>query len=160
MIPGCSSLQEDIFQTRGPCNYSVVGPRGYTAPLRVGRTNDDWGGDGSSPRTRYPSTEMGNQVRGVDHHVAVNGERDGSRGSGVAQFPLPTIWHRSPRPPSSLWWLKIKFSIYHALDYEKGGLITIRHNELFDWVSDLEDKAFNPSHVCDYPLVYLGCAMR
>ena len=46
------------------------------------------------------------------------------------------------------------------MDYEKGGLITIRHNELFDWVSDLEDKAFNPSHVSDNPLIYSGRAVK
>ena len=53
-----------------------------------------------------------------------------------------------------------KFSISHALDCKKGGLITARHNELRDGVADLADKAFTSSHMCDYSLIYSGCAVR
>ena len=37
-----------------------------------------------------------------------------------------------------------KFSIRHALDCKKGGLVTSRHNELRDRVADLASKAFTP----------------
>ena len=46
-----------------------------------------------------------------------------------------------------------KFSISHALDCKKGGLVTARHNELCDGVGDLAGKAFTPSHLRYDPLV-------
>ena len=52
------------------------------------------------------------------------------------------------------------FSISHALDCKKGGLVTARHNELCDGVADLAGKAFTPSHVGDNPLIYSGCAVK
>ena len=53
-----------------------------------------------------------------------------------------------------------KFSISHALDCKKGGLVTARHNELRDRVADLAGKAFTPSHVHDDPLIYSGRSMK
>ena len=53
-----------------------------------------------------------------------------------------------------------KFSISHALECKKGGLVTERHNELRDRVSDLAGKAFTPSHVRDDPLIYSGRAVK
>ena len=52
-----------------------------------------------------------------------------------------------------------RFSISHALDCKKGGLVTARHNELRDGVVDLAGKAFTPSHVRDNPLIYSGRAV-
>ena len=52
-----------------------------------------------------------------------------------------------------------KFSISHALDCKKGGLVTARHNEIRDGVADLARKAFTPAHVRDDPLIYSGRAM-
>ena len=52
-----------------------------------------------------------------------------------------------------------KFTISHALDCKKGGLVTARHNELCDGVADLAGKAFTPAHVRDDPLIYLGRAI-
>ena len=52
-----------------------------------------------------------------------------------------------------------KFSICHALDCKRGGLITARHNELRDGVADLASRAFTPSHVRNDPLIYQGCAV-
>ena len=49
-----------------------------------------------------------------------------------------------------------KFSISHAPDCKKGGLVTARHNELRDRVADLSVKDFTPSHVRDDPLIYSG----
>ena len=46
-----------------------------------------------------------------------------------------------------------KFSICHALDCKRGGLVTACHNELCDGVSDLAGKSFTPSHVRDDPLI-------
>ena len=53
-----------------------------------------------------------------------------------------------------------KFSISHALDCKKGGLVTARHNELCDRVADLDGKAFTPSHVRNDPLIYSGRAVK
>ena len=53
-----------------------------------------------------------------------------------------------------------KISISHALDYQKGGLVTARHNELRDRVADLAGKTFTPSHVRDESLIYSGCAVK
>ena len=53
-----------------------------------------------------------------------------------------------------------KFSISHALDCKKGGLVTARHNKLRDGVADLAGKAFTPFHVRDDPLIYSGRAVK
>ena len=52
-----------------------------------------------------------------------------------------------------------KFSICHALDCKRGGLVTARHNDLRDGVADLASRAFTPSHVRNDPLIYQGCAV-
>ena len=52
------------------------------------------------------------------------------------------------------------FLISHALDCEKGGLITARHNNLHDRVADLAGKAFTSSHVRNNPLIYSGRAVK
>ena len=41
-----------------------------------------------------------------------------------------------------------RFSICHALDCKRGGLVTARHNEIRDGVTDLASRAFTP------PLTY------
>ena len=53
-----------------------------------------------------------------------------------------------------------RFSISHALDCKKGGLVTARQNELRDGVADLAGKAFTPFHVRDDPLIYSGCTVK
>ena len=53
-----------------------------------------------------------------------------------------------------------RFSISHALDCKKGGLVTARYTELCDRVADLAGKAFNPSHVRNDPLIYSGSDMK
>ena len=52
-----------------------------------------------------------------------------------------------------------RFSISHALDCKKGGLVMERHFDICDGVADLAGKAFTPSHVRDDPLIYSGRAM-
>ena len=52
-----------------------------------------------------------------------------------------------------------RFTISHAIDCKKGGLVTARHNELCEGVADLAGKAFTPSHVRDDPLIYSSRAM-
>ena len=52
-----------------------------------------------------------------------------------------------------------QFSIIHALECKKGGLVTARHNNLRDGVEDLAGKAFTSSHVRNDPLIYSGCAV-
>ena len=49
-----------------------------------------------------------------------------------------------------------KFTIFHTLDCNRGGLVTARHNELRDGVADLADKAFTPSHMRDNSLILAG----
>ena len=51
------------------------------------------------------------------------------------------------------------FDICHALDCKKGGLITVRLNEIYDGVADLASKAFTIIHMRNDPKIYIGCAM-
>ena len=37
-----------------------------------------------------------------------------------------------------------KLSIFHALDCKRDGLVTVRHNELWDGVAELDGKEFTP----------------
>ena len=53
-----------------------------------------------------------------------------------------------------------EFSICHAFDFKKGGLITARHNELRDGVADHVGKAFTPPRMYDDPKTFRGCAVR
>ena len=64
-----------------------------------------------------------------------------------------------PDLPTNCNGCKARFTISHALDCKKGGLVTVRHNDLRDGVSDLAGKAFTPDHVRDDPLIYSGRAM-
>ena len=64
-----------------------------------------------------------------------------------------------PNLPSHCDGCDAKFSISHAVDCKKGGLVTARHNELRDGLADLAGKAFTPAHVRDNPLIYSGRAM-
>ena len=52
------------------------------------------------------------------------------------------------------------FTIYHALEFKKGGLITARHNKIFNGVADLSGKAFTPVHMLDDPKISTGIDMR
>ena len=52
------------------------------------------------------------------------------------------------------------FTICHALDCKKGGLITAGHNELRYGFANLADKAFTPAHVHNDPKIFTGCAVR
>ena len=52
------------------------------------------------------------------------------------------------------------FSICHALDCNRDGLVTARHNELCEGVAYLAGKAFAPSHVRNDPFIYQGCTMK
>ena len=51
------------------------------------------------------------------------------------------------------------FSIYHALDFKKGSLVTSCHNELRDGVANLSGKSFTPAHVCDDPKIFTDHAV-
>ena len=53
-----------------------------------------------------------------------------------------------------------RLSISHSLDCKKGDLVTARHNEIRDGVSDLAGKDFTPSRVHGDPLIYSGRAVR
>jgi hypothetical protein len=47
-----------------------------------------------------------------------------------------------------------KFSVRHALECKRGGLVISRHNEIQDKLSDLASKAFFPSAVRDKPRIH------
>ena len=51
------------------------------------------------------------------------------------------------------------FSICHALDCKKGGLITTHHNELRNGFTNLAGKYFTPSYVRGKPLIHKVCTM-
>ena len=53
-----------------------------------------------------------------------------------------------------------KFTICHALDFKRGGLVKARHNDVWDGIADLAGKSFTPSHVRDNPLIFAVCAMK
>jgi hypothetical protein len=51
-----------------------------------------------------------------------------------------------------------KFSVCHALECKRGGLVISRHNEIRDELSGLASKAFSPSAVCDEPRIHTSRA--
>ena len=88
----------------------------------------------------------------------VNGAELGSQEWRDALF----LWYglEPPDLPTYCDGCQAKFSISHALDYKKGGLVTACHNDLLDRVADLAGKVFTPSQVRNNPLIYSGCAMK
>ena len=52
------------------------------------------------------------------------------------------------------------FSICHALNCKRGGLVTSRHNGICDGVADLAGKAFTPPHIHDESLIFAYCTMK
>ena len=52
------------------------------------------------------------------------------------------------------------FDILLAIEYNKGGLITARHSELCDGVSDLSGRAFNPAYVRDNHKIFTCRSVR
>ena len=48
------------------------------------------------------------------------------------------------------------FSICHALDYKKGGVVTAHHSELHYGVAYLAGKSFTPTHMHYNPLIFAG----
>ena len=54
----------------------------------------------------------------------------------------------------------VSFSICHSLEFQKGGLIMVRNNDLRDGVADLARKAFTPVYVRDDPKIFTGRAVH
>ena len=52
------------------------------------------------------------------------------------------------------------FSIFHALNWKKGGLVKEHHNKLRDRVADLDGKAFTSTHMRDNPLIFAGSDVK
>ena len=71
----------------------------------------------------------------------------------MAKCRLPALWLDPPDFPKNCDGCNAQFSICHALDCKRGGLVTARHNELRDRVADMAGKAFTPSHVRNDPLI-------
>jgi hypothetical protein len=59
-----------------------------------------------------------------------------------------------PDLPSTCDGCNQKFSVRHALECKKGGLVISRHNEIRDELSDLASKALSPSAVRDEPKIH------
>ena len=91
MTPGRRFPQAYRVPNRVPCHAPVGGPHEYLMPSHAGRKNVSVGGHGSCPRIEWTLTETGNQYGGVAHRVSVHSERNGSGGSGVAWWPIPTL---------------------------------------------------------------------
>ena len=53
-----------------------------------------------------------------------------------------------------------KFTICHALNCKRGGLVTARHNKLWYRVADLVGTAFTPSHMRYNPLIFAGFSVK
>ena len=53
-----------------------------------------------------------------------------------------------------------KFTICHALDCKRGGLIMVRHNMIRERFADLAGKSLTPFHVRISPLIFAGCALK
>ena len=53
-----------------------------------------------------------------------------------------------------------ELSIYHTLNFKKGGLITARHNELRDRVANLAGQASIPAHVHNDPKIFTSCTVQ
>ena len=64
-----------------------------------------------------------------------------------------------PDPPDHCKGCGVALLIYHSLDFNKGSLITERHNELRDGAADLSCKAFIPAHMRDEPKSFIGRAI-
>ena len=88
------------------------------------------------------------------HSSTVNGTELGAQEWRDALFLRYGL--ETPDLPTNCDGCQAKFSISHALDSKKGGLVTACHNELRDGVEDLVGKSFTPSHVRDNPLIYSG----
>ena len=52
------------------------------------------------------------------------------------------------------------FSIYHALDSNKGDFITALHNNLCDGITKLPSKALTPTKVCANTKLNTGCSLQ
>ena len=48
---------------------------------------------------RHTPLEVEDKNGGMDDGAAVNDKWDGTGCTGMARYPLPEIWPRSPRPP-------------------------------------------------------------
>ena len=93
--------------------------------------------------TVLPSTVNGTELGGQEWHDAL-----------FLRYGL-----EPPELPTHCDGCEARFTISHALDCKKGGLVTARHNELRDGVADLNGKAFTPAHVREQSLIYSGRAM-
>ena len=92
------------------------------------------------------------------HLSTVNGTELGAqewRDSAFLRYGLET-----PDLPKYYDGCNSRFSICQALDCKRGGLVTARHNELRDRVTDLSGNALTPSHVRNDSLIYQGCAVK
>ena len=54
----------------------------------------------------------------------------------------------------------VGFSIYHDLDFKKGGLVTSHHNKIYDRVTNLSRKARTSTHTRVEPLIHPGRALK
>ena len=96
----------------------------------------------------------------MDDGAAVHGRWNGNGCAGMARCPLLQYGLDPPYLPNYCNSCNATFSICHALDCNRGGLVTAFQNDLRDGFMDLAGKAFTPSHVFNHPLVFEGCAVK
>ena len=88
----------------------------------------------------------------------VNGTDIGSQEWRVAIFIQQRI--KPPDLPHHCNGCRVGLNILHAPGFKKGGLITFRHNKLWDWVSDLDRKYLTSNHMRNYHLINPGHDVR
>ena len=139
-------------------------PRGTGGSAEAELSSGGGGPGGDHSGIAYPrriSTSTGEKDGGMADGAAVQGKRDRTGCEGMAICPLPEIWTIPPRPPPRYcYFCNTTFSICHTLDCKRFGLVTERHNKIRDGVADLARKAFTPSYVREYPLIFAGCAAK
>ena len=132
-----------------------------------GRVRTDSGGGGSNSRTgggpglTSMSTATSEKYRGLVDSAAVHSQWDGAGGGSNVVTPSSCVMAWSPRTcPRTVMAASPSFRSVTPLNCKKGGLVTARHNNLRDGVSDLAGKSFTPSHMRDNPLIYAGRAVK
>ena len=125
----------------------------------MGRGGSD-GRTGRGPSIARTSPATSGKYRGLDTVVpsTVNGTDLGAQEWHNALFLRYGL--EPPDLPKYCDGCQAKFSISHALECRKSGIVTACHNEICDKVADLAVKAFTPSHVHDKPLTYPGRAVK
>ena len=100
--PGHRSPSHDIVQEQVPRPASEVGTQRDLSPKSAKFTGGSGGIHFILPYSGSLSIDKGHQYRGVASSASLHSKWEGVGVSGMEIFPLPTLRHISPRPPSPL----------------------------------------------------------